>query len=708
MNQIAHAQTAFNPFNRNRAIIFSLLAVALAVLSFHGALDNLAFSKLAELKSESFELLLISGGINAAVSVLQTIEFKIPFISSAQIGQVLDPINDAAERLTVGLLWAIGSLFLQEILLKIASGWAFKWGFLALTALTAATLLLAQSERLRFAFLVTFGISHVSLAQYQGILIKTFVVVTVFRFIVPAFAVASILVSQALVAPEINQHTEVLQQHEEGLSNLGKQISEARDEVINEQKSQAETLTDDGTDDSVPEGEVEPASLSPPDQAAATEDVQAFGEQKAQLENKLASFQTEMERLTDRINEKEKSLLTGLMEGFKRRFADSPTEAMAEADAQVEQTESEVNQLESQLACIDGRATGEQCDLLLSEHRDHALSELKRQLDLEQAELGERLDALQAEREKHLPNASEKAQGEEDSGWGDAISGRVRNFLGDDPAEEMEAVRVKVEEVDREMAKTEELAAQKASELACVDRRIAGKDCVSRSADAHIQAAVDTLKTRLESDLLPLREELASRQDVRERLQAESAREEDLEKLREERRQIESSIEEAKEHIERKDSQLECAERRVAGKDCDTLLDDVGKVIVTTGTATTEMVSSATDAAGKGLSTAGQAAGRVVSSVTEATSRAFSKMGRGVLDGFKAIVDGAQEMVERMANILILVIIENIVLPIAFLAIAVKGSVPIARSVMRISTSIREDTREALSALDQALPGRTN
>ena len=147
-------------------------------------------------------------------------------------------------------------------------------------------------------------------------------------------------------------------------------------------------------------------------------------------------------------------------------------------------------------------------------------------------------------------------------------------------------------------------------------------------------------------------------------------------------------------------------ERRAVGEDCDTFLDDVGNVISTTGTVTSEMVSRATDAAGKGLSSAGEVAGRVVSSVTEATNRAFSKMSLGVLDRFKAVVDGAEDMVTGMVNILILVVIENIVLPLIFLAIALKGSVPIARGLMRVSTSIGEDTREALSALDRALPGR--
>ncbi|MCY4469983.1 MAG: hypothetical protein OXC08_14815, partial [Thiotrichales bacterium] len=66
--------------------------------------------------------------------------------------------------------------------------------------------------------------------------------------------------------------------------------------------------------------------------------------------------------------------------------------------------------------------------------------------------------------------------------------------------------------------------------------------------------------------------------------------------------------------------------------------------------------------------------------------------------------DDAKDIVTRLALILVLLAIENIVLPIIFLAIALKASVPIASGLMKISTSITEDTREALSAMDRALP----
>ena len=444
MNQIAHSRPAFNPFNRNRAIIFSVIALALAALSFHGALDNLAFSKIEQLTKETFGLLLVSRGINAAVSVLQTIEFKIPYIPSAQIGQVLDPINDAAERLSVALLLAIGSLFLQDILLKIASGWIFKWGFLAITVITAISLILAQSARVRIAFVTTFGISHVTLAQIQGFFIKTFVVATIFRFIVPTFAATSFLVSQALIAPEIRQHTGELEQHAEGLSELGAQISEARDEVINEQKSQEEILTDDEAGDSVSNEEVEPVPASSPDHAAATKDVQILGEQWAQLKKKLTSLQAEKGKLTSSINEKENSGWTDQI----RKLAGDPEKILAEADARVEQTVAEIEPKEWELACIEQRTTGEKCESFLAERRKQALGELKTQLVSQQTERQEKLTSKLEERKAHIATIGDETEDEQDSGLFGGITKAPIEFFFGHSAEEIEDAKARVKDID--------------------------------------------------------------------------------------------------------------------------------------------------------------------------------------------------------------------------------------------------------------------
>ena len=610
MNQVAHAQMAFNPFNRYRAIFFSTVAIPLAILSFHGALDDLAFSKLSELKEASIALLVVSMGINAIVSVLQSIEFDA-FISSVEIGQVLDPINDAAERFSDSLMWAIGSLFIQDILLKIVSGSMLKWAFLVITVLTAGTLLLAQSDRIRAGIISTFGVSHVALAQFQGLLIKTFVVATIFRFIVPTFAVASFLVSQALVAPEIEKQREKLE----------------------ESTKVVETIS---------------GSLSDPDDPEA--EVRVLNEQRARLDGELASHRAERERLTSLISEREMS------NWLSWSIGDNPDEALAKANALVKEIESEIDQKESELACIERRTIGEKCESFFADHRQQVLGDMRQELESQQAKLREKLDLLLKGMEKlkgRVDEVIKKVEDKKDSVLQGVIPGSMQGIFGDDSEKKSEEGNEKIEELEPKIADIKTSEEQNASKLECVKQLLAGEHCDSLNEDEYVGPALEKRKEELESELPPLRAKLASHQGEQTRLA-------ELVKFSAERGQIETRIEETGELIDQNESALECAEERVEGEECITFIEQI-KV-----------------------------------------------MTLGVMDRFKEIVGAAQDMVGRMTNILILVVIENIVLPIIFLAIAVKGSVPIARGVMRISTSMREDTREALAAMDQALPGRTS
>ena len=700
MNELVRPGNVVNPFHPNRAIIFSLLALVLVVLSFHGALDTLASSKLHELIKESLGLLLVSRGINAAVSVLQTIQ--IPLVS-VQIGQILDPVNDAAERLSVALLWATGSLLLQDILLKLSSGSLFKWGYLAIAVTTAASLWLALSDRIRIALATNLRVSHAALAQCQGLLIKTLIVATIVRFIVPTFMIASLLVSQALVAPEIVEHSQELERQERSLSQVGTQISEARDEVVKEQSNQDEFPTNDETGDSASDEEI-PQISSPSAQPEPhrTEDLQFPVEHKVQLEETLTLLESERRKLESErksLSNKISELQSSDWKGWIRKFTGNPEEALAEANAWIDQFEAEIAQKQSKVSCIDRPAAREECEFYLVELRQQALTEVKIQLESEQEALRERLQSLQEERKKAKAEIGGDAKSETASTWRDKVVNALPDFLGDDATEGVEATKRRDEDIDRELANASAQSKQKSSELTCVNRRMIGEHCDSPHIDDHMQSVLNRLQTQLDSDLQLLRAELTSRQGERERL-------EELGKLRAERRQVESGIEENKKLIDRTESELECAERRLAGEDCDTIVDDGRQLMSETWTSARGMMSNATEAAGKGLSSAGHAAVRVASSVTEVTNRAFSKMSLGVRDRFNAILDDASDMVTRMTQILVLKVIENIALPIIFLAIALKGAVPMARGLMRISTMMNEDIRAALSAMDQALPSR--
>ena len=110
---------------RYRTMILAAVAVALVALSFHGTLDDFAHEKVTDTTTQSIGIYAVARLTNAAVSVLQTSEVKVPLLASIQVGELLDPVNDAVERLSSALAWAIGSLFLQRIVLESASSPVF-------------------------------------------------------------------------------------------------------------------------------------------------------------------------------------------------------------------------------------------------------------------------------------------------------------------------------------------------------------------------------------------------------------------------------------------------------------------------------------------------------------------------------------------------------------------------------------------------------
>ena len=172
---------------RSITMILAAFMLALIALSSIGALDKLAKDRVKETRNESAGIYLLSRSINAAVSLAQT----------TKIGELLDPINDAAERLSSAMAWAIGSLFLQEIVLEVTSNFIFKWSFFAIGLVTIPALLLGR---------------------YSDLLVRIFIVFAIFRFIVPVFVISSFLVSQMLLETKINEH-------QKELSSFRKQVS---------------------------------------------------------------------------------------------------------------------------------------------------------------------------------------------------------------------------------------------------------------------------------------------------------------------------------------------------------------------------------------------------------------------------------------------------------------------------------------------------
>ena len=113
---------------RPRLFVFAAIILALSVLPFAGTLDDFADEPRTDTMIETIG---IYRTINSGVSVLQSPDVGVEIRLSASLGpgETLDPSNDAAERLCGRPVWAIGSLFLQQIVLEAAASSVFKWPF---------------------------------------------------------------------------------------------------------------------------------------------------------------------------------------------------------------------------------------------------------------------------------------------------------------------------------------------------------------------------------------------------------------------------------------------------------------------------------------------------------------------------------------------------------------------------------------------------
>ena len=330
MQEISHRGATVT---RYRAMILAAVAVALLALSFHGALDDFAHGQVSDTTTESIGIYALARATNGAISVIQTSQVKVPFLASIQVGELLDPVNDAVERLSSAMVWAIGSLFLQSIVLEIAASPVFKWGFLALGVAAISALLLSGWERSRNVFSRTLAISEVTLDGCQDLMIRAFVIAAIFRFIVPVFITISFLISQVMLESEINRNKESLSSFSAQVA-INTTLGSVDDQRLGEQKAHKESELED-------------------------------------LKRSLTSLEKKSVKLDGRIDKlnEEAGWRVWLPEVIGGR---SPGKKLAAAKARREEIGHEMDQIQQQieegdevLECIDRRLAGESCDSIL-------------------------------------------------------------------------------------------------------------------------------------------------------------------------------------------------------------------------------------------------------------------------------------------------------------------------------------------------------
>lgn len=331
---------------RSKTTILAAFVLILIVLSSFGALDKLAKNWVEETTEESIKIFALSKSINAGISVLQSSQVRIPFLASIQVGEALDPINDAVERLSSVMVWATGSLFLQQIVLEVASSSIFKLVFFVVGLLALSALLLVDRKRIRNQLCGVFKVSEDTLAHYRGLLVRILIVTTFFRFIVPVFVIVSFLLSQVfLLDTKIDSLQKNLSDQKQNLPLITEQVSRS---------AKKESF-----------------------------DPQRLEEEKPRLENELArlkkslsSDQQKAEKLDEKINQLNEKVGWGqwVLEWVPESLGGVPPqkelasakEKREKINQKMARTRERLHVINDQLECTNRRLAGENCDSLLS------------------------------------------------------------------------------------------------------------------------------------------------------------------------------------------------------------------------------------------------------------------------------------------------------------------------------------------------------
>ena len=187
------------------ALVFAVAVLALTALSSQGALDDFARERLDDTTLESFVIYGVARSLNATISVIQSVDTEasaglvVGGSVSVNMGEALDPVNDAIERFSAVMMWAIGSLLLQGVVLAFVSSAIFKWVFAAIAAVTLTALIIVWRKRSGDAPNI------VLLNRFSGTAAKIFVLAVIARFVVPVFVLASYLAGQAILQPELDR-----------------------------------------------------------------------------------------------------------------------------------------------------------------------------------------------------------------------------------------------------------------------------------------------------------------------------------------------------------------------------------------------------------------------------------------------------------------------------------------------------------------------
>ena len=126
-------------------VICIIAFIGLSALALSGGADNVADENLDGALAATGGIYATARGINALVSVLQGTELDLPFVTLS-VGEVLDPVNDLIERFSTVVLFALGAVAAQKVLLVLVSSDIFNYAFTGIAVLAGLGLVTLRAS----------------------------------------------------------------------------------------------------------------------------------------------------------------------------------------------------------------------------------------------------------------------------------------------------------------------------------------------------------------------------------------------------------------------------------------------------------------------------------------------------------------------------------------------------------------------------------
>lgn len=290
------------------------------MLSWSGVFDSIANHALNDAILNAGILYGTSRAINSAISLLQTTQISIVFLS-VDVGELLDPVNDVVERFSEVMTYAIASLVAQKFLTAITEHAIFNIT-LTLTAIG-------------FVVSTFFRLSAASDICLRGFL---------FLFLIRTSVISAILlgtwVSALLVEPKVSSNHETLTQYEKAISNASESLtgSNARSQGMLDNLS-------------------EELARSENQQHAVSIEYDAKRQKMADLERAIAQRSAEIGTLKSLYSEDES--LARLKKNLTRLEAETNDLA-----SNLEQLEDKVVERKEALDCATRKSAGENCGIM--------------------------------------------------------------------------------------------------------------------------------------------------------------------------------------------------------------------------------------------------------------------------------------------------------------------------------------------------------